>query len=99
MLQHEELLVQQNFGETRENRRQSIDILRHWAEKNPRINRMRLDSKWLLKFLRIKKFSIPMTQEAIERSLMIYYYNFDGFEINKDLDIREKKVQQLLDAG
>jgi hypothetical protein len=89
-----------NFGESDEIRKQSIDLMRNWVEKNPRISRIRLDSNILLYFLRIKKFSVPKAQEAMERCFVVLNcYENDGVNILKDHDGRDEKVQDLLNRG
>lgn len=92
-------LVKKEFRETEDTRRQALDTLRDWANKNPRIVKLRLDSTWLLKFLRWKKFSIPMAQELIERYLVLRYYHQEGVYLFRNLDYYDKTVQELLDAG
>lgn len=92
-------LVKKEFRETDDVRRQALDTLRDWANKNPRLIKLRLDSTWLLKFLRWKKFSIPMAQELIERYLVLRYYNHDGVLLFRNLDYYDIAVQELLDAG
>jgi hypothetical protein len=92
-------LVLRHYGETDEVRRQSIDILRDWAEKNPRIQKIRLDSNFLLRFLRSRLFSIPMTQELIERMIMLYEFESHGIKMFKNIDIKDKKLRNFNDRG
>jgi hypothetical protein len=60
---------------------------------------MRLDSNFLIKFLRAKKFSIPMVKETIERYLVLRFYVQEGLEIFRNLDVRDPVMQELLDLG
>lgn len=87
------------FRETDEVRKHAIDAMREWAAKNPRLVKLRLDSTWLLKFLRWKKFSIPMAQELIERYLVLRYFEQDGMHLFRYFDMREPMVEELLNSG
>lgn len=92
--------AKQNFGETDEIRRQSIDLLRDWAEKNPRIEKIRLDTNSLLIPLRLKKFSVPMAQELIEREIIQKECEFNERKIFKNVDLKNnEKIQNLLNRG
>ena len=91
--------VKNEFRETDEFRRQTIQELREWVVKNPRIQKMRLDSNFLLRFLRAKKFSIPMAKELIERYLVLRFFVQDGREVFRSLDVNLEPVQELLDLG
>lgn len=84
---------------TDEIRRQSLDLLRDWAEKNPRIVKIRLDSNFLLAFLRSRKFSVPMAQELIERYLVMLEYKHEEWKIFKNIEMGDEKVQELLQRG
>lgn len=91
--------VEKEFRETDETRKHAIESLREWAAQNPRINKLRLDSNFLLRFLRCKKFSLPMTKEAIERYLVLRWYNYEGAFIFHNLDEKLPEMQELLDLG
>jgi hypothetical protein len=93
-------IARKNFGETDEIRRQSIDLLRDWAEKNPRIERIRLDSSFLLRYLRSRKFSVPMAQELIERLAIQRLTKYDdGIQHMLNLNFHDLKVQDLINRG
>lgn len=91
--------VEAEFRETDDVRKHAINELRDCAEKNPRINKLRLDSTFLLKFLRPKKFSLPMVKEMIERYLVLRLYTQEGIEPFQNLDVRLPVMQELLDLG
>ncbi|XP_055586450.1 retinaldehyde-binding protein 1-like [Uranotaenia lowii] len=90
-------LAEEELGETEDRRKHALEALREWAEKNPRIAKIRMDSVFLLKFLRVKKFSIPMAQENIERFILLRHTK-DG-ELFTSLDCRMPKMARLLDLG
>lgn len=91
--------VEQEFRETDDVRRHAIEALREWAERNPRINKIRLDSSFLLRFLRARKFSLPMTRENVERYLVLRWHIQEGVEVFRNLDVRLPMMQELLDLG
>lgn len=91
--------VEREFRETDEVRRHAIEALREWAEKNPRITKLRLDSNFLLRFLRARKFSLPMVKETLERYLVLRWYVHEGIQVFQNLDVRHPVMQELLDLG
>lgn len=91
--------VKKEFRETNEVRLNAIRTLREWAERNTRISKLRLDSNFLLRFLRAKKFSLPMAQETVERYLVLRWYVQEGIEVFRNLDVRSPVMQELLDLG
>lgn len=92
-------LVEDELRETDETRQHAIQALREWAMQNPRIIKMRLDSKFLLRFLRPRKFSIPMAQEVIERCLVLRLYRHNETFAFSRLDVKQQAIQDLLDLG
>lgn len=91
-------LAKDELRETDEVRRNAIKALRDWTMSNPRIVKTRLDSVWLLKFLRFRKFSIPMAQEAIERFLVLKQGSYGNIWFH-DLNIKKPSIDKLLDDG
>ncbi|KAL1376473.1 hypothetical protein pipiens_004386 [Culex pipiens pipiens] len=90
-------LAEEELGETDARRDHALQMLREWAEKNPRIAKIRMDSNFFLKFLRAKKFSIPIVQDTIERYILLRRTR-DG-QLFTRLDCRDPKVAKLLDLG
>lgn len=68
------------LNETDDIRNVSIKIIRDWALENPRIIKTRLDSKFILRFLRYRKFDVEKTKESIERWMVMF--EVSGFEHN-----------------
>lgn len=68
------------------------------ALENPRIIKGRLDSVFLLRALRFRKFSIPMAQEMIER-LLIYREGLYGHDFVSNLDPLRPNLFALLERG
>lgn len=54
------------------------------------------DAVWLLRFLRTKKFNVPMAQEATERYLLLRQVYNPAFH---NLDISEPIMDELLSLG
>lgn len=77
-------------------RAQALVSVREWVLQNPRISNCRLDSKFLLRFLRSKKFSVPQTQVALERYLLLRQTFGVAFCC---LDITIPMMQELTDLG
>lgn len=72
--------------------------MRDWIVDNPRIVKCRMDSIFLLRFLRFRKYSVPMAQEALERYLLFRegLYGYDWFS---NLDYNKPYLSDLLDKG
>ncbi|CRL06985.1 CLUMA_CG019986, isoform B [Clunio marinus] len=92
-------IAKEELRETDETREHALKALRDWAIKNPRIETLRLDSVFLLRFLRFKKFSIPMAQEALERYLVLRKYIYEGQFIYQNFDYKIPQLYALIDNG
>lgn len=91
--------VERECRETDEVRNHGITALREWAVRNPRIVKIRLDSNFLLRFLRARKFSLPMVQEILERYLVLRWYKLEGVQIFHNLDCKLPVMKELLNRG
>ncbi|XP_058805531.1 alpha-tocopherol transfer protein-like [Phymastichus coffea] len=89
-------MAKEELREDRNTRDQALEQVRNWIRMHPRIENCRMDAKWLLKFLRCKKFNVPMAQEAIERYLLLRQVYHPAFN---NLDILEPNMSELLDLG
>lgn len=92
-------IAENELRETDEIRTHSLKSLREWVDKNPRIVSMRLDSNFLLRFLRCRKFSLPMTKDMIERYLVLRHYEQDEMKIFQNFDMRLPAVKELFELG
>jgi hypothetical protein len=90
-------MAEMELRETKAARDHALKLLRDWAESNPRIVKIRMDSNFLLRFLRAKKFSVPIVQETIERYLLLKHTH--DCKIFKNLDMNLPSMQKLLDLG
>lgn len=85
--------------ELRENesaREQSLDQFRDWIKKNQDIAHVRTDDCFLLRFLRAKKFSLPMAEQMLLKYLNLRH-TFPT--MIKKLDFLEPKVASLINNG
>jgi hypothetical protein len=92
-------IAELELRETEVTRKHALRELREWAAKNPRIISIRLDSTFLLKFLRCKKFSLPMAKEMIERYIVLRHVEHEGVKIFQNLDSKLPVMQELFRAG
>lgn len=77
-------------------REQTLEQFRHWIGKHPAIKRCRTDAPFLLRFLRTKKFNLPMAQEMLERYLTIRQLYPQWFQ---KLDIDDPIMEAIIDGG
>ncbi|EFN84881.1 Retinaldehyde-binding protein 1-like protein 1 [Harpegnathos saltator] len=77
-------------------REQALEQFRNWIQKHPAIKKCRTDSLFLLRFLRTKKFSLPIAQEMLERYLTIRQLYPDWFQ---KLDIEDPDLEAIIDSG
>ncbi|XP_026745283.1 alpha-tocopherol transfer protein-like isoform X2 [Trichoplusia ni] len=89
-------IAEDELRETQNSRSQALAALRSWMEQNPKLMAVRMDSNYLLRFLRAKKFSVPMAQEAIERYILLR--QSWGIAFNQ-LDYKLPVMMELLDLG
>ncbi|XP_018332619.1 alpha-tocopherol transfer protein-like [Agrilus planipennis] len=64
-------IAKEELGEDPNTRNKTIKAFRDWVVQNPRIINCRLDSRFLLRFLRGKKFSLKHAQDSLERYLLL----------------------------
>jgi len=76
-----------------------IDTLREWVQSQPHIT-SRTDDAFLLRFLRVAKFSQLRAQEVLENFCTVRSIEEKGApEWFKDLDPSTDKMQEMLDLG
>ncbi|KAH0535829.1 clavesin-2-like [Cotesia glomerata] len=77
-------------------RNQSLEQFRDWILKHPFIKRCRTDPGFLLRFLRTKKFSLPIAQAMLERYLHARQLSSEWFQ---NLDINDPVIEAIIDCG
>lgn len=90
------LIAREELREDDAIKKQALDQFRQWIKKHPNIKRCRTDAAFLLRFLRTKKFSLPMAQEMLERYLSIRQVYPNWFQ---NLDIEDPDIEAIVDAG
>lgn len=93
-----ELIAKEELRETEELRNHSIKAMRTLIIQNNRIVLTRMDAKYLLRFLRQKKFSVPMAIEALERLMAIRQGSYGRGWLNS-LDYQKPSILNLIDSG
>ncbi|CAH1990785.1 unnamed protein product [Acanthoscelides obtectus] len=91
-----ERVAREELRETESNRVQCLQSLREWVEQNADIENCLTDDNFLLRFLRVKKYSIPMAQQILLKYLN---YRKKFREIFYNLDYRDPKINELISKG
>ncbi|XP_026670970.1 clavesin-2 [Ceratina calcarata] len=90
------MIARHELREDDATRIEALNQVRHWIQKHPSIKRCRTDAAFLLRFLRTKKFSVPMAEEMLERYLTIRQMYPNWFQ---NLDIEDPDIEAIVDAG
>lgn len=77
-------------------RTHALNQMRDWVSKHPDIICCRTDANFLLRFLRTKKFHLPLAQELLERYITIRNLYPKWFQ---NLDVRDATIQSIIDSG
>lgn len=77
-------------------RTQALTQFREWIAKHPHIKKCRTDAVFLLRFLRVKKFSVSAACEMLEKYLTIRQLYPQWF---RKLDIEDKCLEEIIDMG
>lgn len=89
-------IAKSELREDKEMQETSLRQLREWLAQNYDVENVRLDESFLLRFLRNKKFSIPMAQQQL-----LKYLNMRKVmsHLIYNLDFLEKGVKDMIDNG
>ncbi|XP_050433868.1 clavesin-1 isoform X2 [Adelges cooleyi] len=90
------LIAKQELREDEEIRTHSLRAMRSWIRKHPDIINCRVDAPFLLRFLRTKKFSVPMAQNMLERYLIIRELYPQWY---RKMDVDDPVISDILDSG
>ncbi|XP_026757873.1 retinaldehyde-binding protein 1-like [Galleria mellonella] len=82
--------------ETTATREQALRIMRDWIQKNNDIKNVRQDDAFLLRFLRHKKYSVPMAQQTLLKYLNLRKYYP---EIFLNVDCEDQNLQEIINNG
>lgn len=77
-------------------REQSLEQMRNWILKHEDLQNVRLDDQFLLRFLRCKKFSVPMAQQ-----ILLKYLNVRRTfpHMTTQLDFLDQKLNDIISSG
>jgi hypothetical protein len=89
-------IARKELREDENSREQNLQQLRDWIKQNPDIQNIRNDDRFLLRFLRAKKFSVPMAQQCL-----LKYLNLKRIfpQMTSNLDFLAPAVNQLITNG
>lgn len=89
-------VAKKELREDKTTREQALDQMRDWLRKNYDVENVRTDDSFLLRFLRNKKFSLPMAQQQLLKYLnMRKVMNHLTF----NLDFLQPGVKGLINNG
>lgn len=89
-------MAQEELRETDHIREESLQLMRRWIAKNPNIITCRTDARFLLRFLRVTKFSVRAACTKLERFLYVHQACPQYFG---NLTIEDDKLQEIIDIG
>nr|CAD7429939.1 unnamed protein product [Timema monikensis] len=82
--------------EDKDIRNQALRQFREWINKNQDLHKCCTDSNFLLRFLRVKKFSLPMAQQMLLKYLNLRQTFSHMFQ---NLDVLSSPVHELISSG
>lgn len=89
-------VAKKELREDSSTRVQALEQMRDWLKKNFDVENVRTDDSFLLRFLRNKKFSVPMAQQQL-----LKYLNMRRVmgHLSYNLDFLSPGVKDLIDNG
>lgn len=89
-------VAKNELREDNKTREQALEQMRDWLKKNYDVENVRTDDAFLLRFLRNKKFSIPMAQQQLLKFLNMR--KVMG-HLSHNLDFLSPGIKDLIDNG
>jgi hypothetical protein len=89
-------VAKKELREDKSTREQALQQMRDWLKKNYDVENVRTDDSFLLRFLRTKKFSVPMAQQQLLKYLNVRRVLRDYFT---NLDIFSPGISHLINSG
>ncbi|XP_075162607.1 cellular retinaldehyde binding protein [Haematobia irritans] len=89
-------IAKSELREDKSTRNQCLEQMRNWLAKNEDVQNVRDDDNFLLRFLRAKKFSVPMAQQTLLKYLNIRR-SFP--HLSTQLDINDAKLNDVITSG
>jgi len=89
-------IAKKDLNETTKLRKKALADVRKWIKSQPHLRRTRLDSSFILRFLRMQKFDIKESCVIMEKYLTMRNQFPSWFQ---NLDCRDQSLSDLVDAG
>lgn len=89
-------LAARELGETNKVRKKALMEVRKWIKSQTHLKRARIDSNFILRFLRMQKFEIKESCEILEKYLTMRCQYPSWFQ---NLDCQDPSLSALIDAG
>ncbi|KAG5681022.1 hypothetical protein PVAND_010488 [Polypedilum vanderplanki] len=89
-------IAKEELREDESVRTQALAQFREWIAKHPQIKKCRTDAPFLLRFLRTKKFSVPVACELLEKYLTVRQLFPQWFQ---KLDINDPAIEEIINSG
>ena len=95
-------IAQKELNETNKLRKKALADVRKWIKSQPHIRRARLDSSFILRFLRMQKFDIKESCEILEKYLTMrgqfpaWFQNLDCRVSSAAIKMEQKKNMSQL---
>jgi len=89
-------VARQDLGETSKLRKKALAEVRKWVKAQPHFRRARLDSNFLLRFLRMQKFEVKESCEILDKYLTMRCQFPSWFQ---NLDCQDPALSALVDKG
>jgi hypothetical protein len=89
-------LARRELQEDPKRRRKALTEVRQWIKSQPHIKKVRLDSNFLLRFLRMQKFEVPEACSILDKYLTMRWQHPSWFQ---NLDCRDSKLAELTEMG
>ncbi|GIY33315.1 leucine--tRNA ligase [Caerostris darwini] len=85
-----------DLNETEELRRRCLHELREWAKSQPHFVNCRLDSNFLLRFLRMRKYRVDLAEQVLDKYLTVKTKYPNTYQ---KLDIHKPSLRDLISRG
>merc|ERR1712127_559675 len=89
-------VARKELNETAKLRKKALAEVRHWVRTQPHIKKARLDSSFILRFLRMQKFEIKESCEILDKYLTMRCQYPSWFQ---NLDCKDAALSELIDLG
>lgn len=89
-------LARRELQEDGKKRKKALTEMRRWIKTQPHFRKVRMDSNFLLRFLRMQKFEVKSSCEILDKYLTMRSQHPAWFQ---NLDCRDPKLAELIDMG